>query len=219
MVRACLDPGTAEPVNRSIVVERVPEAVRKFGRYPDLDVLQPGDLILVSPVKRGFNAKLIAGAQSAVHAPFDAQWIHAATYLGDNSLVEIDGGGVRVEDLHRYVPTHRLLFRRVKSLSGNPVDELTGYRIAVSALKAFKTRYAHFDLLPFARAALARGRPDHRIRPRDPAAICSTYFNDAVAQVLGRGAVSAKRNPFSPADLSASTNMLDLAVDWVGIPP
>jgi hypothetical protein len=147
-------------------------AVRAFGHYPDIGVLQPGDLILVSPVKAGINAVFIARAQGATHDPFEAPWIHAAIYLGDNSLVEIDGGGVRVDDLHRYLPSHRLLFRRVKGLDGALVDELTGHRIAVWALKAFKTRYAFGQLFPIVRAGLAKGRmADYRIQAQDPAAI------------------------------------------------
>ena len=112
---------------------------------------------------------------------------------------------------------HRLLFRRPLDLDGLPVDVVTGYRIAVAALKMFKTPYDREALLAIARRAW-RGRTDHVLHRRTLAAICSDYYNDAVARVLGRGAVSAKVNPFSPADLSASIRMEDVATRWLRLP-
>jgi hypothetical protein len=98
------------------------------------------------------------------------------------------------------------------------VDEPAGFRIAISALKAFKTKYALGDLLQIYFRTRRWAQPDYRFRLRAGEAICSDYYNDAVAAVLGRGAASAKRNPFTPADLAASRNMKDIPVQWAALP-
>jgi hypothetical protein len=173
---------------------------------------------LVSPTEKKGNALVIESVQANRHDAFDAQWIHAATYLGDNSLVEIDQSGVGVDDLHKYVPNHKLLFRRAVGLDGNLVDEPTGFRIAIAALKAFKTKYAFFDLARIYFQTRRWAEPDYRFRFRSPESICSDFYNDAVGGVLGRGAASAKRNPFTPADLAASRNMQDIDATWANLP-
>lgn len=219
MSRPQLDPGNLGAVAGKISVERLPKSVRSFGRYPDISRMQAGDLILVRPVKNAGNAVAIERVQAQTHDAFDAQWIHAATYLGDNSLVEIAGGGVSVGDLHKYVCSHKIMVRRVLRPEDNrEVDPLTGYRIAVAALKAFKTKYGFGDLIQIYIQSQQWKSADGRFRLRGAEAICSDYFDAAVAQVLGRGAASAKRNPFSPADLSASANMTDVVVPWAQLP-
>ncbi len=107
MGRPVLDPNSLAGAVGQIEVERLPRQVRAFKFYPDISLLQAGDLVLVTPVAKTRNAIVIERVQAGQHAPFDAQWIHAATYLGDNSIVEIDGAGVAVNELHKYVPTHR----------------------------------------------------------------------------------------------------------------
>ncbi len=148
--------------------------MRKFGFYPDTASMQPGDLILVCPRPKTANTLVIERTQAQRHNDFDAQWIHAAAFLGD--------------------------------------DVLTGYRISISALKMFKTSYGFLDLLEVGRRSIFGS--SNALSRRSKEAICSDYYNDAVARVPGRGAVSAKINPFTPADLSASANMLDVHVDW-----
>ena len=217
MSRPYLDPASRDDPPVGEIVERLPERVRKFGRYPRSDRMQPGDLVLVCPVVDGFNSRLIQAFQSKSHTPFDSQWIHAAAYLGDHSLVEIDQGGVGVNAFHKYVGGHRIQVRRPLDLRGAPIGELTGYQVAVSALKMFKTTYNYDGLISIA-ARVLRAGGDFRLTSKSKAAICSDYYNDAVVRVLGRGAVSVKTNPFSPADLSASLNMIDIDVGWARLP-
>jgi hypothetical protein len=121
-----------------------------------------------------------------------------------------------VRDLSKYVGTHRMHVRRARGVSGDAVDMHTGYRIAISALKMFETKYGFAALVDVARNTFF-GAPSS-LSPRSRAAICSDYYNRAVARVLERGAVSAKIDPFTPADLSASTNMIDVEVPWLALP-
>jgi hypothetical protein len=216
LIRPHLDPTKTPGANTATtVVERIPARVREFGFYPDTGQMQPGDLVLVCPLPPTPNATVIRRIQSSSHGEFEARWIHAAAFLGDDSLVEIDQGGVGVVDLSKYVGRHLIHVRRPLDLNGHPVYLLTGYRIAVSALKMFRTSYGFLDLIEIGRQAI--GVTSNQLSRRSKAAICSDYYNDAVARVLGRGAVSAKINPFTPADLSASTNMTDVQVDWLAL--
>jgi len=214
--RPFLDPrnaGTSQTT--TTIVERIPASVRAFGFYPNTAQMQPGDLILVCPLPISANASVIQRTQALTHDDFDAQWIHAAAYLGDDSLVEINQRGVGVSDLSKYVGHHLIQVRRPSALRGGEVDLLTGYKIAISALKMFKTSYGFLDLVEIGRRSIFGS--SNELSRRSKEAICSDYYNDAVARVLGRGAVSAKINPFTPADLSVSTNMSDIQVDWLGL--
>lgn len=219
MKRPYLDPDSTANSSGGFTVERLPEVVRNFGLYPDISRLQAGDVVLVSPTRPDLNAKAIMAVQGRVHSAFDAQWMHAAAYLGENSLVEISQHGVAVVDLSKYVPKYRLLFRRPRDLAGGGINELTGHKIAVAALMRFKTRYSMSDLIQtLGDSTIGRFSPAARSRPSKPGAICSTFYNDAVARVLGRGAASAKVSILQPADLAVSTYMDDLDIPWMKLP-
>jgi len=213
--RPVLDPGAAAAPVGKIEIDRAPAELRRAGVYPDISILQPGDLLLVSPLKPGSNARLIQWAQGRVHRAEDAQWMHAATYLGDNALVEIDGGGVKVSLLFKYVATHRMLFRRVVDAAGNDVDQLTGFRIAVAALKEFNRGYAFGNIVVTAYdCVIGRMRPASSRAVRSSGSICSDFFNEAVFGACNRPAAPVVRLPLQPADLSASKLMRDVAVPW-----
>lgn len=217
MTRPYLDPTQTEGARLGPTIERLPASVREFGFFPDCAKLQPGDLVLVRSTRMTSNVRLIEASQHQRHDAYDAQWIHAAAYLGDSSLVEIDQSGVNVADLHKYVGGHRIQVRRPLDIHGAAVDLVTGYQIAVSALKMFKTSYDQGGIVTVIKRYWSRGS-DYALHPKSQTAICSDYYNDAVARVLGRGAVSAKVNPFTPADLSASAHIQDVMVDWRRLP-
>ena len=141
--------------------------------------------------------------------------MHAAIYLGDNSLVEIDGGGVKVSPLFNYVLTHRMLFRRLLRADGSDIGEMTGYRIAVSALKQFKRRYAYANIAMTAWDCVSIGWQAEPARAvRHKGAICSDFFNEVAYATTNRTAAPVHRLPLQPADLSASSMMRDLPVTW-----
>jgi hypothetical protein len=217
VTRRYLDPGLANGSPSGPVIEQLPKRVRDFGYFPDLSKLRPGDLLLVCPLKAELVAVQIQASQKHLHSQFDAQWVHAAAYLGDESIVELDAGGVRINEISKYIPTHRLLFRRLLDSLGQPVDELAGHKVAVAALKAFQTRY-NGPLLPEIWVKSRIFKRDYRVRPKSKEAICSTFYDNAVVRVLGTSAVSAKHSPFTPADLASSTRMIDVDVAWLRLP-
>jgi len=215
LTRVVLDPEDRRRSGADVQLDRVPRAIRDTGCYPDLSLLQPGDLLLVSPTAPSATAKLIIWAQRQVHTAHDASWMHAALYLGDNAIVEIDGGGVNVSPLFKYVLTHRMVFRRVLREDGSDIDAITGYRIALAALKEFKRSYAHANIVVTAWDCMTIGRRAAPLRAvRSKGSICSDFFNEVVFATTNRPAAPVARLPLQPADLSASTLMRDLPVRW-----
>lgn len=197
------------------MLDQVPIKIRNTGVYPQIDILQPGDLLLVSPMKPPMTAKLITWAQRRLHSEENAQWMHAAIYLGDNSLVEIDGGGVKVAPLFKYVLTHRMLFRRLLKADGSDIDQITGFRIAISALKQFKRSYAHANIAVTAWDCASIGWREAPARAvRNKGSICSDFFNEVAYATTNRAAAPVHRLPLQPADLSASRMMRDLPMVW-----
>jgi hypothetical protein len=215
LTRLILDPTTRGASGPRVELERVPKAIRDTECYPDLSMLQPGDLLLVSPLEPGWTARMIIGAQRQVHDEENARWMHAALYLGDNMVVEIDGGGVHVRPLFKYVLTHRMLFRRVIDADGQDIDLITGYKIALKALRGFSQRYEFANIFVTAYDCLTLGSKDPPLRAvRSRGSICSDFFNQAVFATIDRPAARLDRNPLQPADLSASKLMRDIPVRW-----
>lgn len=218
MSRAVLDPAARGAPAGQISLDRAPMPIRDTGVYPDIGALQPGDLVLVSPLKPSFTARMIQRVQGQVHKAEDAEWMHAALYLGDNAIIEIDGGGVQVNLLFRYVLTHRLLFRRVLDGQAAPIDEITGYRIAIAALKQFRRGYAHANIVVTGWDCLfSQTKPATQRAVRSKGSICSDFFNEAVFATTGRVAAPVDRLPLQPADLSASRLMRDVGVGWAAL--
>ena len=87
----------------------LPAAVREFGFIPDFEDWMPGDLVLVSKVQGSFIERQIVGTQRRLgHAGRDAQWHHAAVYVGDRYLCEARPGGIArrgIPATHFFRPT------------------------------------------------------------------------------------------------------------------
>jgi hypothetical protein len=218
LTRTILDPTARTASTGAVQLDRVPKAIRDTGAYPDISILQPGDLLLVSPVEPSVTARMIIWAQRQVHDAEHAQWMHAALYLGENAVVEIDGGGVRVSSLFKYVLTHRMLFRRVLDAANQDIDPISGYRIALAALKQFRRRYAYENILVTAYDCLSLKANTGQLRSvRSQGSICSDFFNEVVFATTNRPAAPVVRLPLQPADLSASPLMRDLSVGWASL--
>lgn len=129
--------------------------------------------------------------------------------------MEIDGGGVKVNLLFKYARTHRMLFRRVLDAAANDIDQATGFRIAIAALKEFKRDYGYNDIVVTAYdCILGRTGPASRRAVRSSGSICSDFFNEVVFATCNRPAAPIARLPLQPADLSASKLMRDVDVSW-----
>ena len=117
----------------------LPPELRRFGYYPDITLLQPGDLILVSPVKlSGIPKRIAATQETGGYAPEDARWTHAAVYMGARvGLCEATHRGVHASLLHEYVGKHLFRVRRDPTL-----DRDTRWEIVVNSLVRLNTPYS-----------------------------------------------------------------------------
>ena len=171
-------------------------AVRSFGFMPSLDLLRPGDVLLVSALKKPLVSRAIEKVQRK--AGFDewhAQWHHASVYVGNNLVCEAQLWGVRVVSVFKYTAgTHQLRFRRNPAL-----DDLSSCMLALEA--ALKLKYGYnwrsiLQLLVQAKLGWNGGSGKPR-QLSDRATICSQLYADALTAYLsarGAAAVTAKLN-------------------------
>jgi hypothetical protein len=193
----------------------LPQAVRTFGRYPDLALWQPGDLVLVSAIRPGCIARRIIAAQErGGFAPEDARWHHAAVYVGDGRICEATLRGVRTNDLYAYIGTHRIRVRRDPQLT--PDD---GYRIALAAFGRLRWYYSSWTLVRMLLQSL-RGFYAEPVGLRFTAShsiICSMLYADAYSLVTRRVLGNTAGETTTPAFLSSTALLEDVAVGWARI--
>jgi uncharacterized protein YycO len=191
----------------------IPHHVRQFGRFPDLAVLQPGDLLLFCAVKPSLVSRGIQRFQEqAGYLPADARWHHAAVYLGvDSAICEATRQGVRQSFLYDYIGGHRIRVRRDSSTTGDD-----GWRIAVQALCGLGSSYATGFVASMAVQSLKgfwnRAPLTTTSRPRHY--YCSQLYAAAYSRVTGRTLENLVAGETSPAFLSRTTQLNDVPVTW-----
>lgn len=207
-----------DPATRGLLVEATPVATvlakaRAFGYVPNFRECMPGDLILFRDVRPNIFSRAIVTAQSALHSIENAQWTHAAVFLYDDLVAEaVPFFGVRTRSLYLDIPSRILRVRRRLDLS---IDDR--YKIALRALSMLGSRYS-------LRAALSIGWRSLGFSARfgapkfGPVIICSKVYHDAYVEItrtlLPGCSIDA---PITPAHLSATTGMEDVAVPWLEV--
>jgi hypothetical protein len=191
--------------------------VREFGFYPDVNLLKPGDLILVRNLKGNISHKVIEAVQKNLgYHERDYQWHHAAVYLGiAGSICEADLDGVRYASIDRYsTGSHCIRIRRPRNLSENQ-----RWQIAIKSLIELNKSYSFghlWELFKLSRFRLGR-IPATRLKPPESAKICSQLYADAFAKVT-LGLLSSNDNgEITPACLSRTEKLEDVHVNWVRI--
>ena len=221
--RVILDPDdVGTPSTATWEPPNVPRRVREsFGYVPDETQLQPGDLLLVCPknqtaVSNGIrNIQLDAGLHRK-----DACWSHVGIYLGAQEAAICEATreqGVCVGELYDYlpgdgVPANWLRFRREPNMS--PEDR---WRLCVHALKRIGEPYdwlSAYKLFVQSRDRKYGFWRSHRSHA-GIAVICSQLYRDAFQHVTGKLPVAKNVNIVLPAELSATTLLEDVAVNWV----
>jgi hypothetical protein len=214
----CLDPDKTRGAKRhpDPPSEQLPLSARNFGFIPELELLRPGDLLLVSEIHKSLISRVITGVQTK--AGFDAwhaQWHHAAVYVGNNLVCEAQLGGVRTSSIFRYVGgTHRVRFRRDPHL-----DELASCQIALEAALRLKYGYnwrSVVQLLTQAEIGWSGGSGKPR-QLNSRATICSQLYADAYGVVTGSTLDTRAEAGISPAHLSNNKVLTDFPVKWLSL--
>lgn len=191
-------------------------AVRSFGFMPSLDLLRPGDVLLVSALKKPLVSRAIEKVQRK--AGFDewhAQWHHASVYVGNNLVCEAQLWGVRVVSVFKYTAgTHQLRFRRNPAL-----DDLSSCMLALEA--ALKLKYGYnwrsiLQLLVQAKLGWNGGSGKPR-QLSDRATICSQLYADAYGVVTASTLDSRAEAGVSPAHLSVNKTLVDIPMKWLSL--
>jgi hypothetical protein len=197
----------------------------QLGYVPDLDAMQPADIVLVQPketppppnlpvshLRAVFGHKDVAFYIQEVQRNFQpadsASWVHVGLYVGRDLMVEAIPGGVTVSAFSRYAPTHRIKIRRVKDL-----DAAQAHNVCVEALRRLGDPY---DSRAAIRLWLARsnGRPDlHK-----SAFICSELVRSAFLFGAERPIANTGDRTPTPADIAAPSVVI-ADVDEVGWRP
>jgi hypothetical protein len=190
----------------------LPPTTRDFGFVPNLGQLMPGDLILSRNTSPGFIDSRIAAAQrGGGFSPSDARWTHAAVFVYEDLIVEaLPFKGIVQQSLYCYVPTEIMRVRRKPDLSDG--DRL---KIAFYAMKNLGKRYGHGDALAVG-VDLAKGLwSKGALTTNRFIVICSQLYFDAILEVTHRRLANCPtESPTTPAHLSATTDLLDIKVDW-----
>lgn len=194
----------------------IPAKVRKFGYFPNIDDWLPGDLLLISATKPPWISRQIISAQArGGYSMDDARWHHAAMYIGDANICEAIGSGVHLAPIFDYIGTHYLRLRRDVTLS-----EKDRFRLAVKALARLRNSYSQWSILKL----YARSFPGFWHDSSDAvsffgvnAVICSQLYADAYAMATSKLIASVPSVQVTPAALSETTQLTDVALHWNSI--
>lgn len=210
-----------------------PPSVVNFGYVPDFDELLAGDIILFRPVKKPEDPGKLGFVKSAFKKNFDfyiqsvqsnfqneyhSQWVHAGLYLGRDLLLEAVRPRVKVSHLSERAVKECIRIRRIKDIEKEGPS--IRYHACVEAMKRIGERYdmkAIFDLYRVAKKSRLDLSNKKLINLMKKAYICSEiphfgYIYGAPDKRIVT--FDAKRHP-TPADLSASSLMRDVKVDWL----
>jgi hypothetical protein len=161
-------------------------------------------------------ARQIVSAQTrGGYAPEDAQWQHAAVYIGEGYVMEATLRRVRYAPIYPYLGEHRLRLRRPLDLSDDD-----RWRIAIQASVRANERYGWQSILRLLRLSYdgywirQRGFPLGQAR----SVICSQLYADAYSRVTRRLVSPPVAGIPTPAALSASPAFEDVDLSWAVIP-
>ncbi len=196
----------------------LPPEIRSFGYYPDITLMHPGDLVLVSPIKMsGIPKKIVAAQASGGYKPEDARWTHAAVYAGARvGLCEATRRGVHASLLHGYVGKYLFRVRR-----DSEIDRDKGWEIVVNALARLNTRYSFLSIGMIFRRATGQGlwaSQEMSAHEKD-ALICSQLYAEAYSMATGKTLWNRVGKEVTPAYLSQTSALTDVTLRWRSIGP
>lgn len=172
-------------------------------------------MILVSAIKPSGIQRAITKVQlRGGYEQEDAQWQHAAVYIGRDSLCEANRHGVKVEPIWQYIGGHRIRVRR-----DNALDDEARWHIVVNALTMKGYRYSYPSIIKLWWQSYA-GFYRSTIKPESissRARICSHLYADAYTKATKKVIYAGEDSPPTPACLSFCKTFEDVPTYWVGI--
>lgn len=198
----------------------IPPRFRQFGKFFDTRNWRAGDLLLTRESASDRVGAAIKSAQlKGGYRESDAQWTHAAMYLGDGltvceatfSLWPIRTG-VQITPLWDYCGDHCVRLRRPKAIT-------TSEEAWLMAIRALTNIRKDYDFLYIVKLAWQAHRgygfwsQDRKVPIRGSALVCSTLYADAYTFQSKR--VLGENNGYcTPAYLSQCTDFDDLDIRW-----
>jgi hypothetical protein len=190
------------------------DALRAFGKMPNLTDWLPGDVLLVSNVEPDWVTRQIISVQSTRFSRHHAQWQHAAIYMGNEFVAEATTRGVKYTPIDHYVGKYRLRLRRNMALTNDQ-----RWLVAIEAGVRMRTAYRFSDIVTIYLQSFPGW--SRRIRPsvlvQANTVICSQLCLEAHAKVTRRLIVSYSGSPTTPAALSQSDLLADVPLHWCSI--
>ena len=191
----------------------IPRAVRKHGRVLDPSILAPGDLILVAHQSPGWVQRKIQAAQSQLYEWEHAQWHHALVSGGETEVCEALTSGVVAHEYWDYMTgAHTLKVRRVKNATAEVRTKIAYYAATMS-----RTSYGFGAIFPI-KTTMDKNDPWKRSLLRSKGVICSQLYFEACMRA-GIFLASIPSDRISPAHLSASSGLDDVALQWLELKP
>jgi hypothetical protein len=207
-----LDPRNPRADRLWLPADPIPKEVRRFGYFPDVEALLPGDLVLTSSVQTSLVGSQIRRVQEdGGYAADHARWEHAAVYIGHRGEVcEATRNGVHLGHISAYIGKHVLRFRRAADL---PSD--TRWHIVVNAMARLGTKYGFGEILDlYWQSRIGYWKRHDKGGHYRRAIICSELYSDAFSRSTGRVLWNTLGTEVTPAFLSASNQLTDVSIAW-----
>lgn len=193
----------------------IPPRLRRFGYYIAHNSLQPGDLILFSSINPGWIPRMIRKVQArGGYDNLDAQWEHAAVYIGNHGICEATKKGVEANRIFDYIGSHLIKVRRNPNLT---LDQ--GWKLVTHALLLKDYRYGFFSVAElFIKANSGFWSQDGKPLSFPKSSVfCSELYADAHVKACNMALGNLMSGEVTPASLSLDTNLVDVSLSWVRI--
>jgi hypothetical protein len=218
--RCTLEPSCTATVGLWTAPGGIPIATRKFGRFPDTNRWQIGDLVLFSQFEPDYGSRAIRFAQQNLgFIPDDARWNHAAVYMDNDFICDATPfWGVRYRKIYDYIGHYALRVRRDPLLSDKERTQ-----IAIQAASHLRNPYCLRELGRIGAQSLRRLLLPQFVDawPNNSGLICSTLYANAyyraTSKTLQNPASGEPVETVTPAFLSYTRRLVDVECAWLSI--
>jgi hypothetical protein len=215
--RFSLDPDSTAITGLWAAPGGIPLAIRKFGRFPDTNRWQIGDLVLFSSLEPDHGSKAIRFAQQNLgYIPDDARWTHAAVYMDNDFICDATPFlGVRYRKIYDYIGHYALRVRRDPSLS-----DKERVQIAIKAASYLRNPYSLRELVRIGAQSLRRLLLGEFLdaSPNNSGLICSTLYANAYYKATSKTLLNPASGELietvTPAFLSYTRRLVDVECAW-----